>query len=78
MAPLHEALAALVAQVRALAAQRLREQKARRALKRERRGMELIELHVGQLRAGFGGQSDAVAGGHGRVGGLRIHLAGAT
>ena len=53
MVALHEALAAIVAQVGAFAAQRFREQKARRAGKGERRGMELVELHVGQLGAGL-------------------------
>jgi hypothetical protein len=49
MIALHEALAAVVAQDCALAAQGLGEQKARRAGQRKRGGMELIELHVGQL-----------------------------
>ena len=40
--------------------------------------MELIELHVGQRGAGLCGQRDAVAGGHGGVGGVGINLARAT
>ena len=37
--------------------------------------MELIELHVGELSAGLCGQGDAVAGGHGGVGGVAVDLA---
>ena len=50
---LHEALAAVVAQIRAFAAQGFGEEEARRAGKRERGGMELIELHVGEFGAGM-------------------------
>jgi hypothetical protein len=37
--------------------------------------MELVELHVGQLGAGAGGEGDAVAGGYGGVGGVGVDLA---
>ena len=36
--------------------------------------MELVVLHVGQLGACLGGQGDAVAGGHGGVGGVGVDL----
>ena len=78
MVALHEAFAAVVAQVRALAAQRLGEQEARYAGKRERGGMELVKLHVGQLGAGLRSQRDAVAGGHGGVGGVGVDLSRAA
>ncbi len=55
MVALHEALALFVAQVRALAAQRLRNQKTRRAGERKARGMELVELHIGQFSASLRG-----------------------
>ena len=40
--------------------------------------MELVELHVGQLGAGLRGEGDAVAGGHGGVGGVGVDLARAA
>ena len=78
MIALHEALAAIVAQIRAFAAQRLGEQKARGTRQRQRRGMELVELHVGELGAGLRGERDAVAGGHGGIGGVGVDLARAA
>ena len=54
--------AALVDQRRALAAQRLGEERQRIALDGERGGMELHELEVDQPRAGRGGQQQPVAG----------------
>ena len=38
-------------------------------------GMELVELHVGQLGSGLRGESDAVAGGDGGICGVRVDLA---
>ncbi len=78
MVALHKALAAIVAQVRALAAQGFRDEEARRAGERERGGMELVKLHVGQLGAGQGRQSDAVAGSDGGIGGVGVDLARAA
>ena len=75
MIALHEALAAVVAQIRALAAQGLGDQETRDAGERESGGVELVELHVGQLGPGLGGQRDAVAGGYGGVGGVGVDLA---
>src|ERR1700689_2202486 len=65
----------VVAQICALAAQGFRKQKARNAGQRERGGMELVELHVGELGSGVRGQSNAIAGGYGGVGGVRVDLA---
>ena len=78
MVTLHEALAAIVAQVSALAAQRFGKQKARGPGEEKRGGMKLVELHVGQLGASFGGQRNAVACGHRGVGGIGIDLARAA
>ena len=52
MVALHEALAALVAQVRALAAQGFGDEEARGVRERQRRGMELVKLHVGEFGTG--------------------------
>ncbi len=78
MVALHEALAAIVAQVRAFAAQRFGDEEARRAGQRERGGMELVELHVGEFGAGQRGECDAVAGGYGGIGGVGVDLARAA
>ena len=40
--------------------------------------MELVELHVGELCAGLRSQSDAIAGGYGWVGRVRVDLACST
>ena len=55
---------ATVAQRRALAAHRLGDEEWRSASMRERRRVELVELHVRDFRPGFEGQRDAVAGRH--------------
>ena len=67
-----------IAQPCALAAQRLAQQKPRRALQRKRRGMELVELHVRRRRAGAIRHGDAVAGRHRRVGRVAVDLARAA
>ncbi len=75
----HEAVAALVAQVGALAAQRLGDEEHRLlALEREPGRMELHELEVADGGAGPVGHGDAVAGGHRRVRRAAVHLAGAA
>ncbi len=71
---LHEALAAIVAEVGALAAQRLGEQEAGYAGEGEGGGMELVKLHVGEIGAGLEGEGDAVAGGDRGVGGVGVDL----
>ena len=65
------ALALVVAQDRALAAQRLREQRARHRRVVQRGRVELHELDVGDRDPGAQRHGDAVAGGHRRVGGDR-------
>ncbi len=75
MVALHEALAAVVAQPCALSAKGLREQEAGNGGKEERRGVELVELHVGQLGAGSGGKGDSVTRGDGGIGGVGVDLA---
>ena len=71
----HERDAVLVAQHRALAPERLREQRAghRRVVQRGR--VELHELDVRDRRAGAQRERDPVAGRHHRVGGHREQLA---
>ena len=73
-----EALAVTVAQERAVAAQRLGEQRAGHGRVVQRRGVELHELHVGRRDTGPQRHGHAVAGGLRRVGGDREELAGAT
>ena len=75
MVALHEALAVVVAQVGAFAAEGLGEQEAGRAGQGQGGGMELVELHVGEFRIRTSGEGDAVAGGYGGVGGVRVDLA---
>ncbi len=71
----HEALAGLVAQVRALAAQRLGdEQHGLLPGHGQPGGVELHELQVADGGAGAIRHGDAVAGGHARVGGAPVHL----
>ena len=67
-----------VAQQRAVAAQRLGEQRARHGRVVQRRRVELDELDVGHRHAGPQRHGDAVAGRLGRVGGDREELAGAA
>ena len=74
MQALHEALAALVDEVRALAADGLADEHAAGAGHVERGGVELEELEVGELRARAPRHGQAVAGGDLRVGGLAVHL----
>ena len=62
----------------ALAAQRLGEQRHRVVAHRQRRGVELDELEVGEPRAGARRHSEPVAGGLDRVGGARIDAAEAA
>ena len=71
---LREPLACAVQEVCPLPPHRFRHQEPRRARDRERRGMELHELHVEQRGAGAEPHGHAVAGRHGRVGGLGEHL----
>jgi hypothetical protein len=75
---LHERLAGRVDQHRALAPDRLADQRllpAGGGAEPERGRVELDELQVGDHRAGPQRQRDAVAGGHGRVRGRGEHLA---
>ena len=74
MIPLHESLAAIVAQVRPFAAQRFRQQEPRHTRQRQCRGMELVELHVRQHSAGLKRKRNAVAGGHSGVGRVGVDL----
>ena len=46
-----------------------------RTRRRERCGMELVELQVGELCARAQGYGDTIARGHGGVGGMQIELA---
>ena len=74
----HEGHAGLVAQRRALAPQRLRQQRPGHRRVVQRRRVELHELDVGHGRAGRQRHGDAVAGGQRRVGGDREQLPGAA
>ena len=74
----HERHAAFVAQDRALAPQRLGEERARHRRVVQRGGVELHELEVGDRGAGAHGHGDAVAGGEGGVGGDGEALTGAA
>ena len=75
MIAMHKALASGIHQPRALAAQRLGKQKARHAGQVERRGMELIELHIRQFRARGMRRRNAVACRHRRIGCIAVDLA---
>src|SRR5262249_59152793 len=66
----HEAVAADVAQVRAVAARRLRDEEVGRAGHLQGRGVELEELQIDHLRPGAQGDGDAVGRGHRGVGGV--------
>ena len=75
----HEALAGVVAQVGALAAQRLGDELHRLLPGHgQARGVELHELEVADRGAGAVGHGHAVAGGHRGVGGAPVHLPGAA
>ena len=74
----HERDAVLVAQDRALAAQRLGEQRPRHRRVVQRGRVELHELEVGDRDAGAQRHRDAVAGRQRRVGGDREALPGAA
>ena len=74
----HEREAIVVAQDRAFAAQRLRQQQTRARRVVEGSWVELHELHIGHCDAGPKGHRDAVAGGDRRIGGDREALACAT
>ena len=71
---LHEGAAAAIAQLGAGAADRLADQRAARAGQVERRGMELHELHVHELRARAPGHRDAIARRDGRIRRLAVDL----
>ena len=73
---LHEAAAVGVEEHGAIAADGLGDEEG--AGYRERCGVELIELEVGELRARTQRHGDAIAGGHGRVGGVQVELARST
>ena len=75
---LHKSLQTDVAQHAAFSTQRFSEQKARRALNRQRRRMELHEFHVGQDRAGLVRDSHAIASSDFRIGRLTIDLSQAA
>ena len=75
---LDEALAGRVDQLPALAAQRFRQQEARRARHAQHRRMELDELEIRHARAGLERHRHAVAGRDRRIGGLAKHLPGAA
>jgi hypothetical protein len=78
MVALHETLAAVVAQNCAFATEGFGEQETGRTGLRERSGMELVELHVGELGSGRGRNGNAVSGSHRGVGGVGIDLPGAS
>ena len=71
---LHEALAVVVHERRALAAHRLRDQRERIFRRVERRGMELHELHVGERHARAMRDGVAVSGRDDGIRGVAIHL----
>ena len=70
---LHEPIAIGVSQVCPFAAHGLRNQKPRRALEVQRRGVKLHELDIGDLRARPVGHRHAVAGSYGGIGGIQEH-----
>ncbi len=78
LVPLHERLAGLVDQPRALAAQRFRQEKPRRSFDAHHRGMKLDELEIGDARACTRGDGNAVAGGDRRVRRLSKNLTAAA
>src|SRR5687768_17419834 len=74
----HESLAVGVDECRALAAHGLRHQRERVLRCIERGGMELDELHVGQLRAGTVRDREAIACGDDGVRRVAVDLAAAA
>ena len=68
----HEAFAEIVDERGALAAHRLGDERHGIAPDRERGGMELNELHVGEQRARARRHRDAVSGGFDGVGGVAV------
>ncbi len=74
----HEGVPGVVAQDRALAAQRLRQKRPRHRRVVQCGGVELHELEVGDRGARAHGHGDAVAGGEGGVGGDGEALPGAA
>ena len=70
-----EALPRGVAQVRPFSAHRLGDEEPRRARERQRRRMELDELHIEEGRPRSERHGHSVAGGHGGVGRLGEHAA---
>src|SRR5882757_2947506 len=74
MIALHEALAICVDEVCAFAAKSLAQEKTGSAGLGEGRGVELIELHVGDRGTGAVSHGDAVSCGDGGVGGVGVNL----
>ena len=72
MVSLHEPLARRIAQISALAAQRLGKQESRRPFHVQRGGMELDKLDIGDLRARAPGHRHAVSGGDLGIGGFAV------
>ena len=70
----HEAIVLDVSEHAALAAQGFRKQKPRGVRHKERRGVELDELHIGKGRARAICHTHAIATSHGRVGGFAVNL----
>ena len=70
----HEAVHLDIAQIRAVAPQRLREQKAWSLFQVQRGGMKLNELHVADFRSGAEGHSYAISRGYLGVRGVAIEL----
>ena len=75
MVALHEALTGGVDQKCAFAAQRLRQQEARRAFHMQRRRMELHEFDIRNFRADAPSHGHAVSGSDGGIGGFQKHAA---
>ena len=72
----HVPFAVFVEQHRALAAYRLGNEEV--LAHGHRGGVELVELHVGDLCAGTPCGRQTVRGGDGRIGGVRVETSGAT
>ena len=74
----HEGFARGVAQDRALAANRLRDEERRRARQPQGGWVELVELQIGDFRAGIEGEGNAIGGGHVGVRRIGVELARAA
>jgi len=74
----HEALQLQITQIRTFTAQGLGEQEARSAFQKQRRRVELDELHIADFCAGAIGHSDAIAGGHSGVRSVAVNVAQAS